>query len=133
MSNGPLGRDRLARGLLYPKMSAVRKNSSERRVNKMSIEKKSLISTLKTTKKANVASSVSGDGISKAESVSAKRANPVGVKRANPVGVKRANPVGVKRANPVGVKRANPVGVKRANPVGVKRANPVGVKRANPI
>jgi hypothetical protein len=36
-------------------MSAARKNSSERRVNTMSIEKKSLISTLKTTKKANVA------------------------------------------------------------------------------
>ena len=35
----------------------------------MSIEKKSLISTLKTTKKANVASSVSGEGISKSQGV----------------------------------------------------------------
>ncbi|HTZ47517.1 MAG TPA: hypothetical protein VMH20_07995 [Verrucomicrobiae bacterium] len=40
----------------------------------MSIEKKSLISTLKTTKKANVASSVSSEGVSKSLSVNPKAA-----------------------------------------------------------
>ncbi len=47
----------------------------------MSIEKKSLISTLKTTKKANVASSV--EGIARPETVTSKRAGgtAIGMKR----------------------------------------------------
>ena len=39
----------------------------------MSIQKKSLISTLKTTKKANVASAPSAESFAKAETVSPKR------------------------------------------------------------
>jgi hypothetical protein len=39
----------------------------------MSIQKKSLISTLKTTKKANVASAPSAESFAKAQTVSPKR------------------------------------------------------------
>jgi hypothetical protein len=41
----------------------------------MSIQKKSLISTLKTTKKANVASAPSAESFAKAQTVSPKRVN----------------------------------------------------------
>jgi uncharacterized protein YjbI with pentapeptide repeats len=75
----------------------------------MSIEKKSLISTLKTTKKANVASTASGEGFVKSESINPKRAT---MKRAT---LKRAT---LKRAT---MKRAT---LKRAT---LKRAT---LKRA---
>jgi len=66
----------------------------------MAIEKKSLISTLKTTKKANVASTA--EGFSKSEAISTKRA-PLSTKRA-PLSTKRA-PLSTKRA-PLSTKRA---------------------------
>jgi hypothetical protein len=59
----------------------------------MSIQKKSLISTLKTTKKANVASAPSAESFAKAETVSPKRAayakRSFSPKRAGPANAKR--------------------------------------------
>jgi RPA family protein len=60
----------------------------------MSIQKKSLISTLKTTKKANVASAPSAESFAKAQTVSPKRLT---VKRAMVVGTKRAAKRAAKR------------------------------------
>jgi cysteine sulfinate desulfinase/cysteine desulfurase-like protein len=58
----------LASGLLSSPASPEDKNPYQERVITMSIEKKSLISTLKTTKKANVATAPTLDeGITKTE------------------------------------------------------------------
>jgi len=62
----------------------------------MSIQKKSLISTLKTTKKANVASAPSAESFAKAETVSPKR-NATYAKRLT-VSAKRAGVAHAKRA-----------------------------------
>jgi len=67
----------------------------------MSIEKKSLISTLKTTKKANVAAApVSPDGISKIETSRKAMANPTRKAMANPTRKAMANPTRKAMANP---------------------------------
>jgi hypothetical protein len=62
----------------------------------MSIQKKSLISTLKTTKKANVASAPSAESFAKAETVSPKRSTTTYAKRAVVANAKRTS-LNVKR------------------------------------
>jgi hypothetical protein len=56
----------------------------------MSIQKKSLISTLKTTKKANVASAPSAESFAKAQTVSPKRTTTI-AKRAVVAHAKRTS------------------------------------------
>jgi hypothetical protein len=63
----------------------------------MSIQKKSLISTLKTTKKANVASAPSAESFAKAETVSPKRAYAKRAYAKRAFNAKRAGAVNPKR------------------------------------
>lgn len=60
--------------MLYLRASADYKNFDQERTHTMSIEKKSLISTLKTTKKANVASAPATNDGSTSRKVALKKA-----------------------------------------------------------
>lgn len=74
----------------------------------MTIQKKSLISTLNTTKKAIVASTPVQPAVSANEGRSNARSSSRSVARATPRSVARATPRSVARATPRSVARATP-------------------------
>jgi hypothetical protein len=90
----------------------------------MSIQKKSLISALKTTKKANVASSSD-------DTSAGKKGTSLGTRHSSAGGLKGASAGGVKGASFGGVKGASMGGLKGASLGGVKGASFGGVKGAS--
>lgn len=94
----------LLRGNVFDGIPISRKTKE----TSVTIQKKSLISTLNTTKKAIVASTPVQPAVSASEGRSNSRSSSRSVARATPRSVARATPRSVARATPRSVARATP-------------------------
>jgi hypothetical protein len=103
------------------------KNFSERRVNKMSIEKKSLISTLKTTKKANVAKEDFGEA-TKHSAVQSASGKVLSVKGGKALSIKGGKALSVKGGKALSMKGGKTLSVKGGRVLSVKGGKALSVK-----